>query len=59
MLLSNRMWRCTPVIPALERLRKEDCEFEINLSYSKTQLSGPPFCSAGRDEELTACFFFK
>jgi hypothetical protein len=27
------VWWCTPVIPALRRLRQEDCEFKANLGY--------------------------
>jgi hypothetical protein len=27
-------WWCTPVIPALRRLRQEDHEFEASLDYT-------------------------
>jgi hypothetical protein len=27
------VWRCSPVIQVLRRLRQEDCEFEASLSY--------------------------
>jgi hypothetical protein len=27
------VWWCTPVIPALRRLRQEDSEFEVSVGY--------------------------
>jgi hypothetical protein len=30
--LQSQAWWCTPVIPALRRLRQEDHEFEVDLS---------------------------
>jgi hypothetical protein len=30
---SPNVWWCTPVIPALVRLRLEDCKFEASLDY--------------------------
>jgi hypothetical protein len=29
--MKSQMWKHTPVLPVLERLRQEDCEFEANL----------------------------
>jgi hypothetical protein len=28
------VWWCTPVIPALGKLRQEDCEFQASLDYT-------------------------
>jgi hypothetical protein len=29
----SQVWWCTPVLPALGRLRQEDCEFWASVSY--------------------------
>jgi hypothetical protein len=31
--LYNHVWWCTPIIPALERLRQKDHEFKASLGY--------------------------
>jgi hypothetical protein len=33
---------CTPVIPALRRLRHEDCKFEASLSYKSSPCFNQP-----------------
>jgi hypothetical protein len=33
MRVAKLAWRCTPGIPALERLRQEDHDFEASLGY--------------------------
>jgi hypothetical protein len=33
-------WWCTPVIPALGRLRQEDLEFEVSLSWNRLKKTG-------------------
>jgi hypothetical protein len=33
------MWWCILVIPALRRLRQEDCEFEDSLGYNRDPVS--------------------
>lgn len=30
---SGKKWLCTPIIPALWKLKQENCDFETNLSY--------------------------
>jgi hypothetical protein len=32
----HQEWWCIPVIPALRRLRQEDCKFEVSLNYIDT-----------------------
>jgi hypothetical protein len=30
----SRVWHCTPIIPALRKVRQEDCEFKASLGYT-------------------------
>jgi hypothetical protein len=43
------VWQCIPVIPALERLRQNDYEFEASLSY----MSRPCFKIKEKEETDT------
>jgi hypothetical protein len=40
-LKGNQAWWCTPVIPALRRLRQEDHEFKASLGYITTKKKKP------------------
>jgi hypothetical protein len=50
---SPNVWWCTPVIPALVRLRLEDCKFEASLDY-KVRLC---FKKKKKDSPLDLSFF--
>jgi hypothetical protein len=41
MFTQGQMWWCTPVIPALRRLRQEDQEFEASLGNIVRTVSKP------------------
>jgi hypothetical protein len=32
--ITNWAWWCMPIIPGLAKLRQEDLEFEVSLSYT-------------------------
>jgi hypothetical protein len=47
-------WWCTPVIPALRGLRREDREFEVNLGYrGRPHLNSSRYAARGRTSEVS------
>jgi hypothetical protein len=53
------MWWCILVIPALRRLRQEDCEFEDSLGYNRDPVSNNNKNPQKQKKKETALLSFK